>query len=69
MRVTDISIVLVAAMVPATLQADRISVSTPSGWQQWSMPGNAVEVTPAEGVKPVGDSRSQTVQRLVSVVY
>jgi len=42
---------IVAALI--AVQADRISFATPSAWQQWSMPGNAVTVTRETGVEPV----------------
>lgn len=40
-------------LVPLTAQADLIRFATPAQWQEWSLPGNAVEVTSATGVVPV----------------
>ncbi len=53
MRARHIFVILVAVQAPIAGGADRISFSSPSSWRQWSMPGNAVEVSPSTGVRPV----------------
>jgi hypothetical protein len=53
MKLKDIMALVVLGLTPSLVSADRISFMSPTQWQQWQMPGNAVEVTRNLGVKPV----------------
>ena len=45
LRSTIVPLILVASLAPKPLAADRLTIDTDREWNEWTLPGNAVEVS------------------------